>query len=96
MPRSPLASSLCFSDAGELAGAVSELLASLRDTLSRGTACTAEHLGLYAAASEGVASETRDAVRGASAFVAAAQQLAAELPALDHLAEQTCAPAERA
>ena len=66
------------------------LLASLRGALARGSACTAEHLGLYAAAAEGVAAETRDAVRGASAFVAAATQLATELPALEHLAEQTC------
>jgi hypothetical protein len=71
---------------------VTALLASLRAALARGSACTAEHLGLYAAAAEGVAAETRDAVRGASAFVAAATQLAAELPALEHLAEQTCAP----
>lgn len=78
------------SDAGELATAVAELLTSLRLTLARGTACTADHLALYAAASEGVAAETRDAVRGASAFVAAATQLGAELPALEHLAEQTC------
>ena len=65
------------------------LLASLRSALARGSACTAEHLGLYAAAAEGVSAETRDAVRGASAFVAAATQLATELPALEHLAEQT-------
>ena len=72
------------------------LLASLRGALARGSACTAEHLGLYAAAAEGVAAETRDAVRGASAFVAAATQLATELPALEHLAEQTCARARAA
>ena len=77
-------------DAGELAGSVTTLLATLRDALARGSACTAEHLGLYAAAAEGVSGETRDAVRGASAFVAAATQLASELPALEHLAEQTC------
>ena len=72
------------------------LLASLRDALARGSACTAEHLGLYAAAAEGVSAETRDAVRGASAFVAAATQLATELPALEHLAEQTCVRASGA
>ena len=76
-------------DSGDLAAAVTDLLASLRTSLARSAAGGVQHLELYRRAAAGVAAETRDVVGVATAFVEGAQALAAQMATLERFAEQT-------
>lgn len=76
-------------DSGDLAAAVTGLLASLRDSLARSAAGGVQHSELYRRAAAGVAAETRDVVGVATAFVEGAQALAGQMATLERFAEQT-------